>query len=163
MPPKYTIDDLDRAVIALLTEDGRLSASEIAGRIGNVSERTVRNRIAGLLQSRMIVIGAIPDPTAIDREVQADVMIEVEPGRLDAVAAALGEYDEVGYLAATTGEYNLSSAVYVSTHAELLEFCENVIGRLPGVRRVTPWVILRMYKIFGTRTTALNEAGRKPE
>ena len=46
----------------------------------------------------MITIGAIPDPTAMGLEVQADVMIEVEPGMVETVAVALGDYDEVGYL-----------------------------------------------------------------
>lgn len=157
------LDDRDRAIIALLTEDGRLSASEISMRIGGVSERTVRNRIAALLQNRHIVIGAIPDPTALGRDVQADVLIRVEPGKLDRVAVELGEYDEVGYLAATTGEYNLTAAVFVATHAELLDFIENVIGRMTGVERVVPCMILRMYKVFGTRTTALSRgAGTKP-
>ena len=82
---RYDLDDLDRTIIGLLTEDGRLSASEIASKIGTASERTVRNRITALLQSRMITIGAIPDPTAMGRDVQADVMIEVEPGRIEEV------------------------------------------------------------------------------
>jgi len=155
---RFELDDLDRTIIAMLGEDGRLSASEIAQRIGNVSERTIRNRITALLQSKMIVIGAIPDPTAMGREVQADIMIEVEPGMVECVAVALGEFDEVGYLAATTGRFNLSAAVAVATHAELQDFCETAIGSLPGVRRVEPWVILRMYKAFGTRTTALIDA-----
>ncbi len=155
------IDDLDRTVIALLTEDGRLSASEIASRVGGVSERTIRNRIASLLQNRHIVIGAIPDPTSVGREVQADVFIEVEPGRVDDVASELGEHDEVGYLAAITGNYNLSAAVFVATHADLLEFCETVIGRIPGVKRVVPCMILRMYKVFGTRTTALSRTAKR--
>ncbi len=158
------LDDLDRTIISILSEDGRLSAAEVASRIGTVSERTARNRITALLQSRMIVIGAIPDPTAMGRDVQADVMLEVEPGKVEDVAIALGEYDEVGYMAAVTGRFNLTAAIYVETHAALLDFCETVIGRIPGVRRVEPCVILRMYKAFGTRTTALTEAmGRKPE
>jgi Lrp/AsnC family transcriptional regulator for asnA, asnC and gidA len=158
---RFELDDLDRTVIAMLTEDGRLSAAEIASRIGNVSERTIRNRITALLQSRMIVISAFPDPTSMGREVQADVMIEVEPGMLDSVAVDLGEYEEVGYLAATAGRFALSAAVFVTSHSELLDFCENTIGKLPGVRRVEPWVILRMYKAFGTRTTALTEAAER--
>ena len=158
---RFELDDLDRTVIAMLTEDGRLSASEIAQRIGNVSERTIRNRITALLQSRMIVIGAIPDPTAMGREVQADVMIEVAPGLVESVAVALGEYDEIGYLVATSGRFNLACSLFVANHAELLDFCENTIGRLEGVQRVEPWVILRMYKAFGTRTTALTEAAAR--
>jgi Lrp/AsnC family transcriptional regulator for asnA, asnC and gidA len=155
------LDDLDRKIIALLGVDGRLSASEVAARVGGVSERTARNRIAALLQSKMITIGAIPDPTAMGLEVQADVMIEVEPGMVETVAVALGDYDEVGYLAATTGRFNLSAAISVASQADLLDFCENAVGKLQGVRRVEPWVILRMYKAFGTPTTALIEAAER--
>ncbi len=155
------LDDLDRKIIALLGVDGRLSASEVAARVGGVSERTARNRIAALLQSKMITIGAIPDPTAMGLEVQADVMIEVEPGMVESVAVALGDYDEVGYLATTTGRFNLSAAISVASQADLLDFCENAVGKLQGVRRVEPWVILRMYKAFGTPTTALIEAAER--
>jgi Lrp/AsnC family transcriptional regulator for asnA, asnC and gidA len=155
------LDDLDRKIIALLGVDGRLSASEVAARVGGVSERTARNRIAALLQSKMITIGAIPDPTAMGLEVQADVMIEVEPGMVETVAVALGDYDEVGYLATTTGRFNLSAAISVASQADLLDFCENAVGKLQGVRRVEPWVILRMYKAFGTPTTALIEAAER--
>ena len=84
---RFDLDDLDRTIITLLGVDGRLSASEVAARIGGVSERTVRNRITALLQSKMITIGAIPDPTAMGREVEADVMIEVAPGRVESVAS----------------------------------------------------------------------------
>jgi Lrp/AsnC family transcriptional regulator for asnA, asnC and gidA len=155
------LDDLDRKIIALLGVAGRLSASEVAARVGGVSERTARNRIAALLQSKMITIGAIPDPTAMGLEVQADVMIEVEPGMVETVAVALGDYDEVGYLATTTGRFNLSAAISVASQADLLDFCENAVGKLQGVRRVEPWVILRMYKAFGTPTTALIEAAER--
>lgn len=160
MATRDDLDDLDRTIIAMLTEDGRLSASEIATRIGEVSERTVRNRIAALLQNRHIVIGAIPDPTALGRDVQADLLIEVEPGKIDRVAVELGEYDAVGYLAATSGEFNLTAAVFFATHAELLDFTENVIGKIAGVKRIVPCMILRMYKVFGTRTTALGGEAR---
>ena len=155
------LDELDRTIITLLGVDGRLSASEVATRIGGVSERTVRNRITALLQSKMITIGAIPDPTAIGREVQADVMIEVAPGMVESVAVALGEYDEIGYLAATNGPFSLAASLFVASHAELLDFCENIIGGIEGVRRVETVVVLRMYKAFGTRTTALTETAAR--
>ena len=155
MSQRYLIDDLDRDIIRHLTEDGRLSAAEIAGRIGSVSERTIRNRIAGLLQAKMIVIGAIPDPVALGRDVQVELLIEVEPGKLEEVAIQLGEYDEIGYLAATSGTANLSASLFVADHAALLEFIDQELGKLPGVQRVTSSVVLRLYKVFGTRTTAI--------
>lgn len=165
MSQRYPVDDLDREIIRYLTEDGRLSAAEIAGRIGGTSERTVRNRIAALLQAKMIVIGAIPDPVALGRDVQVEMIIEVEPGRLEDVAVLLAEYDEIGYLAATSGSTNLSASLFVTDHAALLEFIDQELGKLPGVVRVTSMVVLRLYKVFGTRTTALSRGtdlgGRK--
>lgn len=156
MSQHYAIDDLDRQIIGYLTEDGRLSAAEIAGRIGTVSERTIRNRIAGLLQAKMIVIGAIPDPSMLGRDVQVELIIEVEPGRLDEVAIVLAEYDEIGYLAAISGNSALSASLFVEDHAAVLEFVDQELGRLPGVLRVSSSVVLRLYKVFGTRTTALS-------
>ena len=154
---KTELDPLDRSIVAFLAEDGRLSATEIAQRLGTASERTIRNRIAALLQSRRIAIAAIPDPTALGDGVKADLMIEAAPGQIDAIAAALGEHDEVGYLATTTGPWNLTAAVMVADHAALLAFCETVVAVLPGVRKVEPWITLRMYKVYGTRTTALGK------
>ena len=156
MSQRYPVDDLDREIIRYLTEDGRLSAAEIAGRIGSVSERTVRNRIAALLQDKMIVIGAIPDPVALGRDVQVELIIEVEPGQVDEVAILLAEYDEIGYLAATSGASNLSASLFVKDHTALLEFIDQELGKLPGVRRVESSVVLRLYKVFGTRTTPLS-------
>lgn len=161
---RFELDDLDRTIIGILGEDGRLSASEIAAKIGGVSERTVRNRVSALLQSKMIVISAMPDPAAMGMEVQADVLVDVEPGRVEEVAVALGEYEQVFYMAAMAGSYSMMLSVYADSNANFLDFCETVIGRTPGVRRVQHFIVLRMYKAFGTRTTALAEAmGRKSE
>lgn len=156
MTQRYVIDDLDREIVRYLSEDGRLSAAEIAGRIGSVSERTIRNRIAGLLQAKMIMIGAIPDPAALGRDVQVELLIEVEPGKLEEVAIQLAEYEEIGYLAATSGSANLSASLFVADHAALFEFIDQELGKLPGVKRVTNSVVLRLYKVFGMRTTAMS-------
>ena len=72
----------------------------------------------------MITIGAIPDPTAMGLKVQANVMIEVEPGMVESVAVVLGDHGEVGYLATTTGRFNLSAAISVASG--------------PAARRPTP-------------------------
>ncbi|GAB1361157.1 Lrp/AsnC family transcriptional regulator [Rhodobacter sp.] len=156
MSQRYIIDDLDRQIIGYLTEDGRLSAAEISGRIGTVTERTIRNRIANLLQAKMIVIGAIPDPVALGRDMQVELIIEVEPGLLDEVAIALAEYEEIGYLAAITGGNRLSASLFAEDHAGVLDFIDQELGGMPGVRRVDSSVVLRLYKVFGTRTTALS-------
>lgn len=157
-PKKLEIDDTDRQIIAILQEDGRLSASEVSSRIGNIAERTVRNRIASLLQNRHIVISAIQDPTTLGNEIQADILIETEPGQTEAVARCLVEYDQIGYLASMTGEYNLGASIIGSSHSELYEFIETKVGTIPGVRRVNTSIVTRLFKIYGTRTSATVQA-----
>ncbi len=157
---KPELDSLDHNIIALLQEDGRLSASEVAGRIGNIAERTVRNRIASLLQNKHIVISAIPDPTKVGRDVQADLLIETAPGEGDAVASRMVEFDQVSYLCAMTGEYNLGASVMADTNTDLYEFIESEISTIPGVRRINTMLVMRLYKVFNTRTsTAVTSGG----
>ena len=160
VPMGQQIDDLDREIIEHLALDGRASASDIAQRIGKATERTVRNRIAALLQSRQIVISAIPDPIIAEPGVQAEVLIDVEPGKIDEVAAALAEFDQVGYLAATTGDYGLSASIVAETNAELLDFAERHVAKSDGVRKINISLIMRLYKVFNTRTTALSRDAR---
>jgi len=62
---KSELDSLDRKIIAILQEDGRLSTSEATRRIGNTAERTVRSRIACVLQHKHIVISVITDSTSV--------------------------------------------------------------------------------------------------
>jgi Lrp/AsnC family transcriptional regulator, regulator for asnA, asnC and gidA len=87
--------------------------------------------------------------------VQVELLIEVEAGKIEDVAIQLAEYEEIGYLAATSGTANLSASLFVADHAALLEFMDQELGKLPGVKRVTSSAVLRLYKVFGTRTTAI--------
>ena len=155
---KSDIDATDRQIIAILQEDGRLSASEVASRIGSIAERTVRNRIASLLQNRHIVIGAIQDPTTLGHEVQADILIETDPGQTESVAKQMVEYDQIGYLASMTGEYNLGASVSGISNSDIHEFIETKISTIPGVRRVNTSIVMRLFKIFGTRTNTAVKA-----
>lgn len=150
---KSNLDKLDFEIIELLREDGRLSASEVAGRIGNIAERTVRNRIANLLQNNHIVISAIPDPTMVGQEVQADLLIETVPGQANEVARQMVEHDQISYLCAMAGQYNLGASVMAESNASLHEFIENEISTIEGVSRINTMIVMRLYKVFNTRTS----------
>ena len=61
----YKLDDTDRAIVNLLMEDGRMPCSQIARRIGCVSERAVRYRIDQLVAHEVVRISAIPNPQSL--------------------------------------------------------------------------------------------------
>ncbi|MCJ7795171.1 MAG: AsnC family transcriptional regulator, partial [Thermoleophilia bacterium] len=82
----HRIDDTDRRIVSFLLADGRMPSSDLARRLGNVSERTVRYRIERLIAEGIVHVGAVIDPKAIGLVVTADIWIEVVPGHLRRVA-----------------------------------------------------------------------------
>ena len=58
----FTLDAIDRRIVSLLIEDGRMSSAEMTRRIGHVSERTVRYRVDRLINSGVIRVGAVVMP-----------------------------------------------------------------------------------------------------
>ena len=90
---KLKLDDLDRAIMNCLMEDARMPSAEIARRIGDVPPRTVRSRLRRLVDNGLISIRAGAVPEALGFGIRADIVIDVKPGQMDAVAERLCELD----------------------------------------------------------------------
>ncbi|MBN1629586.1 MAG: AsnC family transcriptional regulator [Thermoleophilia bacterium] len=73
----YDLDTIDRRILALLKEDGRMPSSQIARRIGAVSERSVRYRIDRLRRSGVLRIAAVLNPLALGYTSTGDVLIDL--------------------------------------------------------------------------------------
>ncbi len=131
------IDEIDIAIIDLLVEDGRMSSTEIARRIGDISERAVRYRLDRMIQEGTIRVSAVVNTKAVGLPVTADVFIEVEPGRVLEVARKIAEYECVSYAACSTGDRDLSIQVVAHDNTELYNFVTQVVGTVPGVRKTT--------------------------
>ena len=146
----FTLDAIDRQIVALLLEDGRTTAAEITRRIGHVSERAVRYRIERLMRWGVIRVSAVVNPQAVGFPIMADVLIEVAPGQLQNVAAQVVEFENVSYVAGSVGEGDLSIQVYARDTQELLRLVEEVIGKVPGVTRtktvMVPWKLKDVYQ-----------------
>ena len=137
----YEPDSSDRAIVNLLMEDGRMPCAEVARRIGDISERSVRYRIGRMVTQGIIRIGAIPNPQALGFPVIADVSIEVEPGHILDVARKLAGYERISYVACSTGDRDISIQVVARDNAELYQFVAEVLGNVPGVRKTTTMVV----------------------
>ena len=143
------LDKVDRAIIKLLMEDGRMSSAEVARRVGGISERSVRYRLDRLLKEGVIQISAITHPRTVGYEVVADVWMEIEPGRVLDVAHKLAEFEQVSYVGCSTGERDLSIQIYARNNADLYRFVTEIVGNIPGVRKtntvVVPLVLKDVY------------------
>ena len=127
-------DELDWKIIRLLMDDGRISSADIARILGDISARTVTNRIDILTREGIINIRSIVDPEKVGYCVLADVFIEVEPGTLQTVTKKLQGHPQISYLALAIGEIDILVSVRAKELDELYEFVIETIGKIPGVR-----------------------------
>ena len=101
------MDQLNRAIVGLLEQDGRMAFNEIAKRLA-VSEGTVRNRVNWMRQAGMLRIVAITDPTAVNYT--ADAIIGIKVGRdvtPRQVAERLALTTEAVYVLWVSGRFDL--------------------------------------------------------
>ena len=119
-----TEDDLNRAIIKRLQEDGRLPYKDIA-RALKVSEGTIRNRVQSMKKSGALKIVALADPMAI--RYQADAMIGIKvatPATPRDVAERLSQHAEVVYVLWVSGRFDLLIEVVCETSGAFQEFLE---------------------------------------
>ena len=90
------LDDVSKAIIEQLQQDGRRSYAAI-GKVVGLSEAAVRQRVQRLIESGVMQVVAVTDPLELGFARQAMVGIRVT-GPLEPVADELAELDEVDYV-----------------------------------------------------------------
>lgn len=139
------VDELDRAIVRYLQEDGRMASAEIARRL-NVAERTVRARIDRLIADDVIQLVARIQPATVGYGVTADVFLEVESGRIHEVATTIAARPEVGYVGLTTGDRDISIQIFAPSVEALYNIVTDDLGRIPGVVRTRTFIIPKVIK-----------------
>ncbi|MQA16559.1 MAG: AsnC family transcriptional regulator [Pseudonocardiaceae bacterium] len=125
------LDDLDRALVAALKEDGRATNVELARRLGT-SEKTVRGRIARLVAEHGLTITAeLAEPGRYSRMVY---LLHTEPGRRLQVAEFLAAQPGVERVHLTTGSADVLVAAQFPDDATALRFQVQTVEDHPGVR-----------------------------
>ena len=137
----YEIDKTDLKIVNLLLEDGRMTASEIARKLGDISERSVRYRIDRMIQENVIQISAVARPVAFGFGITADVWMEVESDQIREVAEKMAQFENVTYVACAIGETDVSIQVVARDTDEVYRFVTEVVRKVPGVRRTTTSIV----------------------
>ncbi|MFB7476406.1 Lrp/AsnC family transcriptional regulator [Kitasatospora sp. NPDC056184] len=145
--PRDQVDELDRALLARLGEDARQSHATLAAAVGT-PESTVRRRLHRLEDAGLVRTHATVDPRLLGLAVDANLWLDVPPGRLAAVGAALARHPQVHGVLATSGPANLMAAVFCPDHGGLYRFVTDTLGPL-GVGRAETTIVARAVKRAG--------------
>jgi Lrp/AsnC family transcriptional regulator for asnA, asnC and gidA len=137
----YEFDKTDIKIVNLLLEDGRMSASEISRRMGDISERAVRYRIDRMMNAGVIQISAVVSPEALGFTIKADVWLEVESDLILEVAKKMAAFENVTYVACGIGQNDVSVQVVAKDTAEIYHFVTDVVRKVSGVRKTTTSIV----------------------
>lgn len=146
------LDDVSKAIIEQLQNDGRRSYAEIGKAVG-LSEAAVRQRVQKLTESGIMQIVAVTDPMQLGFYRQAMVGIRVT-GDTTVVAEKLSALEAVDYVVLTAGSFDILVEVVCETDEDLIDTLNRKIRGIEGVQATETFVYLKLHKQFynwGTR------------
>lgn len=130
------LDELDRKIIDRLVDDGRMSNRAIARAI-DVTEGAVRARVKRLLEAKVIRMMAVTNLAKLRNPVLAYLWIDVVvSSQTEAVADALSELPEIGYVAVMLGRSDILAMTLVDGGEDLTRFLHETVEKIPGIQRV---------------------------
>jgi DNA-binding Lrp family transcriptional regulator len=135
------LDDTDRALLALLRDDARLPAAQLARRLG-LARTTVQSRLARLERERVVAGYTVVVPDEAEAAlVRAHVFITARPKQSAGIEAALRRIPDVRTLHSVSGPFDMIAVLAAGSIGELDTLIDR-IGALEGVERTTSAIVL---------------------
>jgi Lrp/AsnC family transcriptional regulator, regulator for asnA, asnC and gidA len=141
---RQVLDDVSKAIISQLQQDGRRSYAAI-GKVVGLSEAAVRQRVQRLTDGGVMQVVAVTDPMELGFSRMAMVGVRVT-GAIEPVADAITALDEVVYVVVTAGSYDVLAEVVAESDEHLLEIISNRIRSIEGVLNTETFMYLDLRK-----------------
>lgn len=127
------LDEVDSAIIDVLSEDGRVSVNALAGRIG-ISRANAYRRLDRLVDEEVITRFTVEvDPARVGLPVTVLILIGVQQRRWSDTQRLLADLPGLAYLAATTGEFDFLALVRLADVSLLRDVVLEHLQTTPGV------------------------------
>ena len=130
------LDDVDRRILGLLLEDGRLPVNELAQR-AHVSRATAYNRFDRLRANGVLAgFTAVVPPEQVGLGLAALVLVDVDQQHWGRTRDELMDLPGLEYLALTSGQFDMVLLV-----------------RVPDITALRDIVLVRLHAVKGVRST----------
>lgn len=134
------LDELDQAILRVLSGDARATYSEISKAVG-VSVSTVRNRITAMRDSGSLHLRVWLDPGRAGIGLAATFLLRVRPGRLAQVTEEIQALGATGYIATLAGDHDLMVDAFCRDVSHLEHVLHKQIQAIDGVLSVTSYLV----------------------
>lgn len=132
---------LDDQILDLLRRDARTSTSAIARKLG-IARSTVQGRIERLEKTGVIRGYTVQlAPAALSRQVEAHVMIVIDPAQQATVERKLKTMSAVTQLLTVSGTFDLIAMIGTES-TEALDVALDAVRECPGVKSTQTSIVL---------------------
>ncbi|MFK7881293.1 Lrp/AsnC family transcriptional regulator [Roseobacter sp.] len=143
------LDRFDRAILAVLAEDGRISITDLAKRIG-LSKSPTQARLRRLEQSGVIIgYRALLDPIQLGLDHVAFVEVRLQDTRESALRAfnsAIAKVPEIEQAHMIAGNFDYLLKVRTRDMSRYRQFLGETISMLPHVAGTSTYVAMEAVK-----------------
>ena len=139
------LDDLDRAILRLLRDDGRRSNADIARAVG-VSQPTVRQRLERIVDSGAAYVTVRVNPAAIGFPVDAVICIRVSGRNVREVGEEIAAMDNIAYVGYLIGSWDIQVEAFLRDNDHLFQFVTDDLAAVDGVASTETWMVMRTEK-----------------
>lgn len=150
------MDAIDRKMLALLQDDGRLTLTELAGRVG-LSVSPCHRRLRELERSGAIIgYRAVVDPAALGLTFEALVFVTMhqeDRATLQSFEAGLAAIPNIVSAERLFGDPDYLLRVLTTDLAAYHALQDEQLGVLPGVRRMTSTLVMKQFVVDRTIPT----------
>jgi len=140
----FKIDDLDKNILTLLMEDGKMPYAEIGKKLfcspGTVHGRVKKLEQMGVIEKQQIKVNY----KALGFDIAAFIGIFLESSSMyTPVSNQLAQIDEVTGLHYTTGSYSLFAKIHCMDTDHLMEVLHEKIQSIKGIQRTETLISLK--------------------
>lgn len=140
------VDETDIGILEVLRKNARTPFLYIAKKL-RISESTIRKRVKELERKGVIKkYTAIVEPSTLGYGSVALVGIDVRPEKFLEVAKKLTEYDNVKFVATSTGDHMIMTEIWMENSNNLRNFISTKIESIEGVTRTCPAILMERLK-----------------
>lgn len=141
-----TVDERDRIILEMLSKDARTPFTEIAKVLG-ISETAVRKRVKGLEEKGVIEGYHVRvNPSKLGYTLVSITGVDTLPEKIFEVAEKLKKFEFVKALYLSSGDHMIMAEIWAKDGEDLADIISNKIGKLEGVTKVCPAIILEKLK-----------------
>ncbi|TFG22229.1 MAG: response regulator [Promethearchaeota archaeon] len=127
------LDEYDKKILNLMQEDCRISYSKLHKKV-NLAASTIHSRVQNMIKKGIIKkFNAMVDPFKVGYESVAIIGMSVDPSKIDEIAKKIALYDEVQFLATSTGDHNIIVKIVKKDDTDLWTFINEKIKTIDGV------------------------------